>query len=367
MAARRGYSGPLPKVKVQKPSRAEFVRLVREKKLRARKPAAVRAGRDRLLRILRISTATRVGGGSPTEKAPGVYYWKDSEILLAPGASHGTLVHELFHALQIAIHGGPFDDTTLDSTLASLGLIEGDASLATAIHLNGEKRARREVLLADQRWQGPKGLSKYDSILFRYPYIDGLRFATFVFDRSGWQGLNRALSKQPTTTEQILHPSKYFAGEGPEPVARTILDPDDTVVHADRLGELAISALLQHHGAAEVDASRAAEGWAGDAIGVYRRSAGAGRYYIVHDTQWDTEADAREFASATMSMLVAAFCKSHVERLDDILECTDSASALTGVWRWKNRATVFYCVPRSKSDALRRSLRSSLGFGSARE
>jgi hypothetical protein len=73
--------------------------------------------------------------------------------------------------------------------------------------------------------------------------------------------VNAAFQAPPTTTEQIIHPEKFLAGEGPKALA----DPaaDGQVIRSGSLGQLVLTMML-----AQVldsgDAESAADGWGAD-------------------------------------------------------------------------------------------------------
>ena len=52
-----------------------------------------------------------------------------------------------------------------------------------------------------------------ESLMF--PYAEGSNWAAEVHDRGGWDMVSKAFTKLPQSTEQILHPEKYFAYEPP--------------------------------------------------------------------------------------------------------------------------------------------------------
>jgi hypothetical protein len=116
----------------------------------------------------------------------------------------------------------------------------------------------------------------------------GRDFARALQERGGWDALRQAWARPPVSTEQVLHPEKYFAGETPRA-------PDPGHVPAGRLvnegvlGELLTRTLLGPGSEA------AAAGWGGDLFRVYDVG---GRTLLVWASAWDTGSDQREFADA---------------------------------------------------------------------
>jgi hypothetical protein len=130
--------------------------------------------------------------------------------------------------------------------------------------------------------------------------------------------LDRALHDLPASTEQVLHPVKYWKSsraDAPRSVGIDVGGLDETweLLREDTLGELRLGILLETAGAAgDGDAARGieqgpggelasafthvpSEGWGGDRYVLLRR---AGGYLLVLATVWDEIADAREFHEA---------------------------------------------------------------------
>jgi len=139
-----------------------------------------------------------------------------------------------------------------------------------------------------------------------FPYVQGLIFADALYDRGRWARVNRAYEQPPQTTEQILHPSKYFAGEvgmvlGEIPLGE-VLGPDWRLLENDALGEW-MTYLLLGYGAdvdaqlPDADAGQAAAGWGGDRYQVHFNDA-TGQTVLAARWIWDTTADAATFRSA---------------------------------------------------------------------
>lgn len=249
------------------------------------------------------------------EEALGFYDQDTRQMTLVQrrGAAFGpleraTLAHEFTHALQDQHFGladlGLDDLAQGDRALARLALVEGDASLLmqqwAAENLSFAEALKVLLQALDPRQQAV--LAGMPPILQRqlmFPYLDGLAFVTGLQAGGGWTAVDAAYSRPPDSTEQILHPEKYAAGEGPVAVTA----PDDlgrlgagwTETLADTLGELTISVWLEP-AAGTKDAAAAAAGWGGDRVAMYEGPDGA--WLIVWSTAWDTSADGAEFAAA---------------------------------------------------------------------
>ena len=137
-----------------------------------------------------------------------------------------------------------------------------------------------------------------ESLLF--PYTSGLTFTQRLHGFGGWDAVNAAFAKPPATTEQIIHPAKYDLGEKPI----TVDLPDDlakrlgagwSVGLEDTLGEFQLSLWLSDAGGGTLaGANEAAAGWGGDRAAILDGPGGA--VAVVIATEWDTAADASEFA-----------------------------------------------------------------------
>jgi hypothetical protein len=220
-------------------------------------------------------------------------------------ANQLVMAHELRHALQdqyADLHGtvpaavGDFDDRRL----AFVSLLEGDATLVMERFL-----LRRLPGLPDAMGDlGPWGLPAnlmpgvpqvlQDQLVL--PYLVGRDFARALFQRGGWTALREAWSRPPQSTEQVLHPDKYFSGEGG---GRPDLGPPPAgsrVLNEGVLGELLTRTLLGP------GSEPAAAGWGGDAFRVHDVG---GRTLLVWASAWDSAADQGEFAQALRARFAA--------------------------------------------------------------
>jgi hypothetical protein len=105
----------------------------------------------------------------------------------------------------------------------------------------------------------------------------------------------------PLSSEQILHPDKYFEYESPVKVAlpdvRTLLGPGWKRIDYDVNGEWSLYLILDQFLNTSTESRRAAAGWAGDRYALYEGSQ-PGEVFISQLTAWDTQNDAREFFDA---------------------------------------------------------------------
>jgi hypothetical protein len=291
-----------------------------------------------------------------TEQVAGYYDPKTRQFHLADwidlDGQKPIMAHELTHALQDQhfnlrrFEHWPKGDS--DAELAAHALIEGDATLAMALYVANNplvalaflKSLGAAGMASEELDKAPRALR--ESLLF--PYQDGEKWVNALYKRGGWNEVSQAFTTLPQSTEQILHPEKYFAHEAPVKVAL----PDITNLlnnsgrasmtsvppalaggsgalagSADVSSALDYSSLMTHHSSlsgawrriaydvqgewgfylildqflkSPAESRRAAAGWGGDRFAVYEGP--KGEILIASLSVWDTENDAREFFDA---------------------------------------------------------------------
>src|SRR5690349_1693156 len=161
------------------------------------------------------------------EQVAGYYDPKAQQFYLADWieleGQKPVMAHELTHALQDQhfnlkrFDKWPKGDS--DAELAAHSLIEGDATLAMTLYMAKNplvalafiKSLGSQETSTEQFKAAPRALR--ESLLF--PYEAGSTWATAVYRRGGWDLVSKAFTKLPQSTEQIIHPEKYFAYEAP--------------------------------------------------------------------------------------------------------------------------------------------------------
>ena len=271
-----------------------------------------------------------------------------------------VLLHELVHALQdqhlqLSQHIHIERDT--DAANALHALVEGDATLA----MIGYALEREEVPLhrltgnpaqvrsfSDVVRHSPLAGSELEQApaIVRVPllssYVDGLAFCASLHGRGGFDAIDRAHSAPPASTEQVLHPERFALPDEPTkldlPDVPALGDAGYEVVREDTLGELEMSVYFGQAGPLE-DAKRAAAGWDGDRIRVYRHAEAASA--VVWLSVWDSEPDAQQ------AQVAAEF----------VLRSGDSGvRARSAVYRQGSRVLVLRDLPTALRDAARERL-----------
>jgi hypothetical protein len=269
-----------------------------------------------------------------TEQVAGYYEPKTRQFHLADwidiDGQKPIMAHELTHALQDQhfdlrrFEHWPKGDS--DAELAAHALIEGDATLAMVLYVSSNpmralmffKSLGAKGVDTKELDQAPRVLR--ESLLF--PYQEGLNWTRELQKRGGWAEVSKAFQTLPQSTEQIMHPEKYFAHEAPVKVTlpdiTNLLNsagrsdmrseppavaggPKRSTVTWKRLaydvnGEWGTYLLLDQFLKSPIESHRAAAGWAGDRYAVYESSTGQVVYVSV--SVWDTDNDAREFFEA---------------------------------------------------------------------
>jgi hypothetical protein len=247
-----------------------------------------------------------------TEQVAGYYDPREQQFHLADwidvDGQKPIMAHELTHALQDQhfnlrrFEKWPKGDS--DAELATHALIEGDATLAMTLYVaSNPARALsflKSFMGADTSSQelekAPRALR--ETLLF--PYQEGLTWTRSLYQNGGWSAVSRAFKTLPQSSEQILHPPKYFIHEAPVkvllPDLRPSLGRDWQRIEADVNGEWSFYLILDEFLKSVSTSKQAAAGWAGDRYATYEN--GSGESFYVSLSAWDTEKDAREFFDA---------------------------------------------------------------------
>jgi hypothetical protein len=241
------------------------------------------------------------------------------------GLERTVYAHEFDHALVdqqynlSQLESSEVCTNNSDRCDAVKALIEGDATLLMRQWL--EKYATpqdyREILLYQQPFHIIPEEAPPDFAVrsLNFPYENGLSFVQSLYNSGGWPTVDQAYQRPPETTEQILHPEKYQAGEGALPVMDvpldTVLGEGWRKVDASVLGEWTtyliladsadVSARLE-----DATAKNAAAGWGGDTYQVYYSEPNgnrAERTVLAAHWAWDQPQDASEFEKAMISYL----------------------------------------------------------------
>src|ERR1700752_2314600 len=251
-----------------------------------------------------------------TEQVAGYYDPKAQQFYLADWieleGQKPVMAHELTHALQDQhfdlkrFEKWPKGDS--DAELAAHSLIEGDATLAMTLYMAKHpmvalafiKSLGTQENSSEQFKQAPRALR--ESLLF--PYEAGSTWATQVYRRGGWDLVSKAFTKLPQSSEQIIHPDKYFAYEAPIkvmlPDLKPLLGTTWKRIDTDVNGEWGLYLILDEYLNNSSVSKKASDGWGGDRYALYE-GASPSDVFIAQFTTWDTAVDARDFFAAYLA------------------------------------------------------------------
>ncbi|MGQ9551391.1 MAG: hypothetical protein ACUVUE_03085 [Candidatus Bathycorpusculaceae bacterium] len=223
----------------------------------------------------------------------------------SPGAEK-TLAHELTHILQEKYFQLQ-DIPTFDGGKAKAALIEGDACLMEEVYVSQYEEPvllvgidpalpEAELRLTELSASIPDSISR----LNYFPYEYGLKFTKALYAKGGWSTVNEAYKDPPTTTEQVMHPEKYFTKENAQEAEEPSIEEDGWQKMKDeRFGEYFIFVMLANW-ISPNEAERAAEGWGGDNFSYYERGED---YLLTWNITWDSIEDASEFYISFQEMM----------------------------------------------------------------
>jgi hypothetical protein len=248
-----------------------------------------------------------------------------------------VIAHELTHALQdqhydLTKMKDQFDGED-DMELAFEALVEGDATVAMMEYeiakqemgpfarvayrgMTNLAMSNMGLLSSLLGTDDEDALARAPNIIKQeliFPYSSGLRFVRHGMGGSKWNVVAEAYKQPPLSTEQILHPPKYF-DKVHRDWPQQVITPDVGVLlpgkwmRVSRLvtGEFGVRGVLAEFSAPyEAPPNQVAAGWDGDEVKLYRDRTNPKRLMMTWYTTWDNEDEAVEFEKA-LSIWVAA-------------------------------------------------------------
>lgn len=217
-----------------------------------------------------------------------------------------TYAHEFMHALQDQHFSlGLITDANqgYESGMALRALAEGEGEFIQVSYVESGYLTQDELVdifnvLVNLR---PSTDTDYFPLVlsnaFVFAYTTGLEFVETLFARNGWAGLNAAWENIPLSTEQIIHPDRYFAGDVPAdvtiPPLAGLLGEGWRQMEEAVFGEFFLREYLgQQLGPDEVDL--AATGWGGDRFVLYWHEESDDIVLVLRNA-WDSMVDGNEF------------------------------------------------------------------------
>lgn len=270
----------------------------------------------------------------------------DKQVLIVDKFKDDSLLtHEFTHALQdqhfdlmklLVVR--PFN---FDRTESLFAVIEGDAMNVQRRSEQGDaygRRALEEIMkqegdrFGDYRKDVGAIFPPLLTETFIFRYREGARFVEAVRRSRGERGVDALFLHPPVSTEQILHPEKYEAGEAPREVQlneEAFAASGWQNVTSTPFGEVGVRGLLMAS-VAEKDATRAAAGWGGDRAYLFERAGSTPLF--VWKTVWDRPVDAEEFFNTYNMSRVRAGATAG--------ESSAAADAAQMIWREPGRTVI---------------------------
>jgi len=251
------------------------------------------------------------------EQAAAVYDHRRKRMLFVEGAAEGAmaeavLIHELSHAvadqhydMKRFLEKGPKSD---EAQTARMAVVEGQAMW---IMLESQMRKMGATLRGNTAaldmmlpTMGKLAADSYpiftkaplylrETLLF--PYTAGLTFQQAVLEKNGKSGFADVLRNPPSSTQQILHPAKYFsATEQTRPAVPAIpnLKEFDKLT-SGTIGELDFQILIQQY-VAEPESRSIAPKLLGGVFDLLEHK--KEKYAVLRWTaEWDSPETARAF------------------------------------------------------------------------
>jgi hypothetical protein len=249
-----------------------------------------------------------------TEQVVGFYDPDSATLFGVSGAPPDQLrimaAHEMVHALQGQYL--PLDSIldqrgSNDRATAAQAVLEGQAMFASISAVaGGEALADPGIwaLFREQARNAQQAMPRFAAapLIVRealiFPYIEGAEFMRW------WGSSPRADTlpygpRMPESTEQILHPERYAAGD--RPLSVVFPASDAALMHEDALGELEIGILGAALDGRDEAVYTVPLGWAGDRYRVVELAGGPGLEWLV---AFDDERSRDRFANGIGAKLV---------------------------------------------------------------
>lgn len=260
----------------------------------------------------------------PETDTMNVVNYDDAPIEELDLLSQTTYVHEYTHALQdqfydlIALLEDNPQYEHPDGGLALTSLVEGDATVVMTLWIEAlveENPMAAFQLIGDVLGTAdsvamPEGTPEIlqDELLF--PYEQGAIFVQALLADGGWEAVDAAYDNPPASTEQILHPEKYLAGEAPDIIAlpdvSESLGAGWTSLWNHTLGEWYLRQHLSRGLNASSSDADIVEGWQGDTFRIYMPEDGSDMAWALR-LAWDSAGDEQEFTIGYIALMDTEF------------------------------------------------------------
>jgi hypothetical protein len=285
-----------------------------------------------------------------TEQAAAFYDYNKKKLFITETTPSETqepvLAHELSHALadqtfNLAkfVRQGRNSD---DGATARLAVMEGQATWLMSEYLarrNGQTLKDSPALVAMMSRLSDSGAGQYpvfesQPLYLRstlvFPYTRGMLFQNAVFQRDGQWAFFEVFRRPPVSTQQIIHPEKYF--DGTKPTQPALPDPrlprGYKGLIGGSLGELEHQILLEQYAGKDA-AAEISPHWRGCTFEL-RENKKAGRVVLLYAVEWDSEEYARRYFTEYREVLARKWKQMTVASAGgDLLSGTGDGGAFT--------------------------------------
>jgi hypothetical protein len=258
-----------------------------------------------------------------TEQAAAFYDYEKKKLFITESTPSETqepvLAHELSHALADQnfnlgkfIKRGKQSD---DGSSARLAVMEGQATWLMSEYL--ARKMGQSLKSSPALVEMMSGLSEsaagqfpvFDSapLYLRssliFPYTKGMLFQNALILRLGPAGFAEVFRNPPISTQQIIHPDRYFAGA--KPTEPELPDPklgkQYKSLVGGTLGEMEHGILLEQYTGKD-RAAAIAPHWRGSRFEVLEQGQ-RGRAVLLYSVDWDGEEPAKDYFTAYLQVL----------------------------------------------------------------
>ncbi|MCC6395302.1 MAG: ImmA/IrrE family metallo-endopeptidase [Bryobacterales bacterium] len=247
-----------------------------------------------------------------TEQAAAFYDYRKKKLFVldtnATLTQKPVLVHELAHALadtQVNLEKYIFKGKSDDSSLARQAVMEGQATWLMSEYImsrmGGSLTKSPEMVDVMSRMAGSSSgafpvfdsvpLYLRESLLF--PYTKGFAFQQAVVQKLGKEGFLEVFRNPPLSSQQIIHPDKYFDKVQPTkpPLPKASTKGYSGVVEGT-VGEFDHEILFQQYGG-EAEAKLARK-WRGAEFRILEDKKDKSKSVLLYASDWQDEQAARD-------------------------------------------------------------------------
>jgi hypothetical protein len=257
--------------------------------------------------LINLLTEQIAGFYDPKEKTFYVSDW------IPEGLQRPVMAHELTHALQDQYFNleqflKRIKDND-DRAIARVALVEGEAMVVMVEYLLKPEGfsfltlvdllslIKNQIFILGEEL-GDEKIPAFIKEMLVFPYVQGMTFVQTLKQSYSWKDFSKIYDDPPASSEQILHPEKYYDLRD-HPVSiemetfSDLLPSNWKEIDTNVLGELITSVLMKKFAGEEL-AKIASEGWGGDRYKAFEDQKTENLLLLLFST-WDSPKDAMEF------------------------------------------------------------------------